>query len=60
MKTSWITNGTRSVAITRDCGRVSARLYVNRKETATLTNWNGKTLKGAIRWAMRTLGMREA
>lgn len=55
MKTNWIDNGTRSVAITIDNGHVSARLYVNRRETATLTSWKGKTEAGAMRWAKKVL-----
>jgi len=55
MTTNWIDIGTRSVAITIDNGSVSARLYVNRRETATLTNWKGKTEAGANRWAKKVL-----
>jgi len=57
MKTNWIDNGTRSVAITIQDGSVSARLYVNRRETACFQNWKGKTEAGAIRWATKILGL---
>ena len=46
-------NGSRMVVIVEDGKHVSARLYVNNGETATLTCWKGKTLKGAQQWAQK-------
>ena len=55
VRTNWIDKGTRAVAITIQDGGVTARLYVNRRETACLQNWKGKTEAGAIRWANKIL-----
>jgi hypothetical protein len=57
MKTTWIDNGTKSVCITCDYGRVMARKYVDNREVATLEVWNGKTEQGAIKWAKKKLMM---
>ena len=55
MTTIEIRNGSRVVIVMVQDGSYSARLYVNNGETATLTNWKGKTEAGARRWAGKVL-----
>jgi hypothetical protein len=55
MKQTQVVQGSRVVIITEDLGRVSARLYLNHGETASLQAWRGKTLVGAQRWAKKML-----
>jgi hypothetical protein len=59
MKHFTITNNAKpshQVIVTEDNGKYHARLYVNNGDTATLTCWNGKTEKGARRFAEKVFG----
>lgn len=60
MTQTWIESANWSVCVTVQAPHVWARLYVNNRETATLTAWKGKTEAGARRWAERILATREA
>lgn len=64
MTTTWITSGTRAVAITEDGGRVTAVKFVGvttadpslcPESVATSLRWSGRTLAGARRWASKVL-----
>jgi hypothetical protein len=61
MTTKTIAKGNRAVVITQQDSHVWANLYVNvrggiQNADITLTRWEGKTIKGAERWAARKLG----
>jgi hypothetical protein len=58
--TKTITKGNRAVVITQQDSNVWANLYVNARggihnATITMTRWEGKTVKGAERWAAKKL-----
>jgi hypothetical protein len=62
INTTIIQKGTRAVAINQQDALVWANLYVNvltdgdvRDATITPTRWQGKTVKGAERWATKQL-----
>jgi hypothetical protein len=59
-RTMILTNGSRAVVITQQGATVWANLYVNARhgvEHATImpSRWEGKTMKGAQKWATERL-----
>jgi hypothetical protein len=60
MTSKTITKGNRAVVINQQDNRVWANLYVNVRNgihmaDITLSRWEGKTMKGAIKWAEKVL-----
>lgn len=55
MRQFTIQSGSRVVVVTVQSSSVSARLYVDGGEVATLETWKGKTEAGARKWAARKL-----
>lgn len=57
--TKEIKNGSKSVIISNQntAGIYESRIFVNNGQTAGYQNAEHKTLKGAERWAKRTLGL---
>lgn len=58
--TKTITKGNRAVIINQQDNYVWANLYVNARDgiqhaDITLSRWEGKTMKGAERWAAKNL-----